>query len=147
MKRRTVVAVCAVVALVLGATLVVTQAPGKKKKHKHEVVMVYNQVQVVTPPNDVASGTVFCPPGTLATGGGEDFAEGLATVDMGFVGTNAYYLLVDNFDNSFRSVLTVQVACTAGTSKAKARSLTRAQIKDKVAAKAAALEAAHRAAE
>ena len=147
MNRRSVLAVCAVVALVLGATLAVTQAPGKKKKHKHDTVQVYNQAQVVTAPDDVNSGTVFCPSGTVATGGGEEFVEGLATVDMGFSGTNAYYVLVDNFDNPFRSVMNVQVACTAGTTKTKARSLTRTQAKDTVADMAAELEAAHRAAD
>jgi hypothetical protein len=148
-RRSVVVALCAVVALALVAILAATLAPAAKK-HKHRTIQVFSQTQVVTAPGDVGSGTAFCPRNTVATGGGEEWIDGLATVDMGFSGTDAYYVLVDNFDSSLQSVMNVQVACTAGTAKAKARSsqsLTHAQTRDKVADMAAELEAAHRAAE
>lgn len=140
-KRSVIVAICAVLVFAFAAT----QAPSKK--HKHGVKMVYTQAQVSTPAFSFASGTAFCPPGTAATGGGEEWVGGLATVDMGFVGTNAYYVLVDNSGNSTPSVMNVQVACTAGTSKANGRPLSRAQALAQVDQMVAEREAAHRAAE
>ena len=87
-------------------------------------------------------------------GWGEDYVSGLATVDMGLVGTNAYYVLVDTFNSPLDSQVNVQVACTAGTTRANARTgttrrtgrtLSRAQIESNLADMAARREAAHRA--
>jgi hypothetical protein len=139
--RRAVLAICSVIVF----TLAVTQAPAVKK-HKHATIQVYRELPVSTPAGQVGSGTVFCPGGTLATGGGEDWITGLATVDMGFAATDAYYVLVDNFNSTLPSQMNVQVACTAGTAKARGRTITRAQVKSQVEAMAEAREEAHRAA-
>ena len=137
-KRRGIVAVCAVLAFALTAT----QATGVRK-HSHKTIQVFNEAQVVVAGGQVGTGTVFCPSGTLATGGGWGYQQGLAIVEMGFAGTNAYYVLVDNSNSSSTSAGTVQISCTAGTTRNKARPLSRAQVEDQVAAMAAAREAAH----
>ena len=134
--RSIVVAICAVLLLGVAAT----QAPAKK--HKHAVKMVYTSVPILTAPGDVGSGIAFCPGASAVTGGGTEYVTGIATVEMGLQG-NGYYALVDNFNSTLPSQVNVQVACTAGTSKAKARPLSRAQIKASVASKAEALKAAH----
>ena len=137
-SRRGIVAVCAVLVFALTAT----QATGVRK-HSHKTIQVYNEAQVVVGGGQVGSGTVFCPSGTAATGGGWGYQQGLAIVEMGFAGTTSYYVLVDNSGSSSTSAGTVQVACTAGTTRNKARPLTRAQVKDQVAAMVEAREAAH----
>ncbi len=138
-KRNCVLAICAVIAF----GLVATQSSGKRK-HAHGTLQVYASSPIVTPAGGVGSGTAFCPPGTAITGGGEQFVAGLATIDMGFTG-NAYYAIVDNFDNATTSQINVQAACTAGTTRVRARPLSRAQVRSRVAAMVAEREAAHRA--
>ena len=77
------------------------------------------------------------------TGGGTEYVDGIATVEMGISTANGYSALVDNFNSTLPSQVNVQVACTAGTTKVKARPLSRAQVKASVASKAEALKAAH----
>jgi hypothetical protein len=138
-RTRLVLAICAV--LVFGVA--VTQSPAGTR-HKHPLKVTYVSAPVTTAPFDVNSGTAFCPSGTKVTGGGEEWVDGLATVDMGFAG-NAYYVLVDNFDNSVTSQMNVQAACSPGTKKVKARPMSRAQVKEKLAAMVERLKQAHRA--
>ena len=136
--RRAVLAICSTLVFALAVTV----APAHK--HRHATIMLYNDAPVSTAAGDVGSGTVFCPPGTAATGGGEEFVSGIATVEMGFVGTDAYYILVDNFNSPLPSQVRVQVACSAGTNRVRGRVMTREQIKSQVAAMAEAREQAHR---
>lgn len=135
-KRNCVLAICTVVAF----GLVATQAPAGK--HRHATIQRYAAAPVFTGPGQVGSGIAFCPTNTAVTGGGEDYVSGIATVDMGFAG-NAYYILVDNFNNSTSSQMNVQVACTAGTTRVRARPMSRAQVKAEVAEMVAQREAAH----
>jgi hypothetical protein len=114
-------------------------------KHSHGTIQVYRQAAVFAAPGSVGSGFVLCPQNTAATGGGSDYVAGIATVQMGFEG-NGYYVLLDNFDSSISSQVNVQVACTAGTTKAKARQVPRGAVEDAVDGMAATLEAAHHAA-
>ena len=140
-KRNYMLAICGV--LVFG--VVATQA-ATGKKHRHATIQVYAATPVTTAPGQIGSGIAFCPAGSAATGGGENYVTGLATVDMGFEG-NAYYVLVDNFDSTTTSQMEVQVACTAGTTRAKARPVSRAQVRSNVDAMVAEREAAHSAEE
>jgi hypothetical protein len=139
-QRNLVLALVAVLAFAFGAT----QAGGKK--HAHKVLMTYVSKPVFTGPGQVGGGFVLCPGSSKVTGGGEDWVDGLATIDMGFSG-NGYYVLVDNFDSPLPSQVDVQAACTTGTSKVKARPMSRAQVKSALNERIARLEAAHRTAE
>lgn len=139
-----------VLALCVAAIFAIVVAPSPAgKKHKHETIQKYASVPVSTGAGQVNSGVVFCPPGSIATGGGEDFVAGLANIDMGFVGIDAYYVLVDNFNSTLPSRVDVQVACTAGTTKAKAkdRAVSHASARAQVDAMVAEREAAYEAGE
>jgi len=110
------------------------------------VKMVYGSATAVTAPGAIGGAQIQCPPGTAVTGGGWDYVSGIATVEMGFNG-NGYYALVDNFDSSLSSQGDVQVACTAGTNRVRARPMSRTQAEARLDTMIEQLEAAHRAAE
>lgn len=135
-KRSFVVAICATLVF----AVVATQVPAKR--HGHAVKMTYTSAPVFTSPGTVGSGIAYCPGRTAITGGGWDYQDGIATIEMGFLG-NAYYVLVDNFNSSLSSSGNVQAACTGGTTRNRARPLSRAQIRSKLADLVAARTAAH----
>jgi predicted secreted protein len=139
--RKLVLALCAAAIF----AIVVAPSPAGKK-HKHQTIQKYASAPVSTGAGQINSGIVFCPPGSIATGGGEDFVAGIATIDMGFVGVDAYYVLVDNFNGGVPSRVDVQVACTAGTTKAKGREMSRAHARNVVEEMEAEREAAYAAA-
>lgn len=142
-KRMAVVAIAATAMM----GFAVSQAPAGKK-HSHQTIQKYAQAPVFTPAFDVGSGSVTCPSGSVATGGGAEYVDGVAHVlAMGFRGTNTYYVLVDNFDNSIPSTFNVQVACTAGTSRARGRVLSRAAVERSLDQMVAELRASRREAE
>lgn len=145
-RRSIVVALAAVLALAVGV-VVATQAPAGNK-HSHGVPVKQFELPIVTGPGEVNGDVVFCPAGYTATGGGVTYEDGLGVIaSAGFGDTRSYAAIIDNFDSSFTSVMNVQVACVKGTSKAKARTLTREQLREAPRDDIAALEEAHRKAE
>jgi hypothetical protein len=142
MVRRSLLAVAILATLIFA--FAVTQAGGKK--HAHGVIMNYVTAPAVTGPGSVGSAQVQCPGRTAVTGGGEEYVSGIATVEMGFIG-NGYYVLVDNVNSPLLSQVNVQAACTAGTTRVRARPMSRQQAQAQLDRMVEQLEAAHRAAE
>lgn len=107
MKLRTTIVLLALV-LALGVGYATSQAGGT---HKHRLTMTYKSKPFSLDPNGVNGKLVFCPNGYKATGGAADYDSG------------ATFILADNVDADFYSVIALNESSSSGGMTAKAACL------------------------